>query len=537
MNYPHLQHALPGGALIALVAVIHVFVSHFAVGGGAFLVVTETMARRRNDQALLDYVKRHSMFFALLTLVFGALTGVGIWFTIGLESPEATSTLIDIFVWLWATEWVFFFVEIAAAIIYAKTWKTLSARDHLIVGWIYFVAAWMSLFIINGILTFQLTPGKWLQTHNVWEGFFNPTYWPSLVSRTAMCVVLAGVFGFVTLPKGEGREKIARWSSCWLIAGTIALLPSLRWYFDDFPKFSQGYFNGIFLAVRHGVRGGMAFAAIAVVLALIFGIAKPRWMRAPVVAVLLVCGLGMIGSGEYLREFSRKPWVIDQVVYANDMPAADVKAFQEKGVSHEAKFLVATSTDSLQYGKDIFQMECGACHSEDNYRSMKTRTDGWDADFAADILQHLTVMRGTMPPFAGNETDRAALAKYLVSLNTPWHFQITDANRLEVGAKVFKARCGACHTINGKFRPLRGMFQGNSPDQVAGIFPILGSMNPEMPNFNAPDDQAQALAAYISKEANKPLPVAPAQAQLPTGTTKLISPARPLPVPAGQEVR
>src|ERR1017187_605494 len=122
--------------LIALVAVLHVFVSHFAVGGGFFLVVTETLARRQKDAAVLDYCRRHSNFFMLLTLVFGAISGVGIWFTIGLVSPEATSSLIHIFVWGWAIEWVFFFVEIAAAIIYAYHWDTLDRQTHLIVGWI-----------------------------------------------------------------------------------------------------------------------------------------------------------------------------------------------------------------------------------------------------------------------------------------------------------------------------------------------------------------------------------------------------------------
>src|SRR5687767_8388789 len=44
----------------------HVFVAHFAVGGGLFLVWTERKARRENDAALLDYVRRHSRFFILL---------------------------------------------------------------------------------------------------------------------------------------------------------------------------------------------------------------------------------------------------------------------------------------------------------------------------------------------------------------------------------------------------------------------------------------------------------------------------------------
>ena len=63
MNYPHWQLAIPGGMLIALVAVLHVFISHFAVGGGFFLVVTESLARRQNDAALLKYCRRHSSVF------------------------------------------------------------------------------------------------------------------------------------------------------------------------------------------------------------------------------------------------------------------------------------------------------------------------------------------------------------------------------------------------------------------------------------------------------------------------------------------
>ena len=76
----------------------------------------------------------------------GALTGVGIWFTIALVQPEGTSTLIHTFVRIWALEWVFFAVEIAAAFVYYYGWERLDRRTHLTVGWIYFGAAWISLF-------------------------------------------------------------------------------------------------------------------------------------------------------------------------------------------------------------------------------------------------------------------------------------------------------------------------------------------------------------------------------------------------------
>jgi mono/diheme cytochrome c family protein len=534
LNYPHWQLAIPGGMLIALVAVLHVFVSHFAVGGGFFLVVTESFARRKKDAALLDYCRRHSTFFALLTLVFGAISGVGIWFTIGLVSPEATSSLIHTFVWAWAIEWVFFFVEIAAAIIYAKTWDSLPARDHLIVGWIYFVAAWMSLFVINGILTFMLTPGRWIETQSFWDGMFNPTFLPSLVARTAVSFILAGIFGYITLPKHEGREQVARWAALWMMVGGMVLPLSLWWYFERIPQFSQLYLNGVLTGVRHAVRGGVSFTLLAMAIALVCGVWKPRWMRPPVVALLVVCGLGMIGAGEYLREFVRKPWVINQVIYANDLRAAQVESLQAKGVSHTANFLLTTDTASAAYGENLFHLQCGSCHAAHGYRGMNRRVDGWDAEFAADILQHIHVLRGTMPPYAGNEDDRKALGGYLASLNPPWKFNITDANRLDVGEKVFAARCGHCHTVNGNFRPLRGTFEKQTASQVQEIFPVLGSINSDMPNFNAPDDQAQALAFYISHEANVPLPQKSAPAEMPTGTTRsqLARPALPR-----QEVR
>lgn len=43
MNYP-IRDVPASGLLIAIVAVLHVFVSHFAVGGGLLLVLTEKKA-------------------------------------------------------------------------------------------------------------------------------------------------------------------------------------------------------------------------------------------------------------------------------------------------------------------------------------------------------------------------------------------------------------------------------------------------------------------------------------------------------------
>jgi hypothetical protein len=54
MNYPVWDVAFGAGLLMAVVSVLHVFVSHFAVGGGLFLVLTEKKAARNNDKPLFD---------------------------------------------------------------------------------------------------------------------------------------------------------------------------------------------------------------------------------------------------------------------------------------------------------------------------------------------------------------------------------------------------------------------------------------------------------------------------------------------------
>ncbi len=509
MNFPVWQLGFPGGLLIAIVAVTHVFVSHFAVGGGAFLVLTERRAYAHDDQNLLGYVRRHSKFFALLTLVYGAISGVGIWFTIGLVAPEATSSLIHTFVWAWAIEWVFFFVEITAAIIYSTQWDRLDRKTHMAIGWIYFVAAWMSLFVINGIITYQLTPGRWLATHNIWDGLFNPTYWPSLFLRTAMSVLLAGVFGLITAARerDEIRAKVNRWAGQWMVVGALLLPAFAWWYYSKFPDFSRALLNGTLPAAQHPLRMGILSATVILVLGLVCAIWKPRMMRMPVVVLLVFFAFSLMASGEYLREFVRKPWVINGYIYANGLRVADVARYQEAGFTNGDKFTSTEDYDSAQYGHDLFVAECSSCHTVDGYRAMRKRVVGWDAVFAKEMLSHIHMLRGAMPQFAGNERDRAALGKYLASLNPAVDYsKISD--RTAAGKQSFDNRCGHCHTIDGKMRPLKAAFSGGGPDQVQAILPALDAMSPNMPPFTGTPEEAQVLSEYIAAAANPQAPAA-----------------------------
>ncbi|HHQ49008.1 MAG TPA: cytochrome C, partial [Acidobacteria bacterium] len=232
MDYPVWNLAMGGGALMALVAVTHVIVSHFAVGGGLLIVVAETIGVRRRDHEYRDLAKRSSLVLILFSTVFGAISGVGIWVTAGLIAPGAISALIHTYVWAWAMEWVFFILEIVAALVYYATWNRISKGAHLLVGWLYFVGAYGSLVVINGIIAFMLTPGRWLETRQFWDGFFNPTYWPSVVLRTGIALMMAAVFMVFPALKAsaEARPRLLRFLGGWLTVGTLLAYGGYRWW-------------------------------------------------------------------------------------------------------------------------------------------------------------------------------------------------------------------------------------------------------------------------------------------------------------------
>ena len=77
MDYPIWNVAMGGGVLMAWVAITHVIVSHFAIGGGLIIVVTETLAVKRSDPELRELARRSSLVLILVSTVFGAIIVFG----------------------------------------------------------------------------------------------------------------------------------------------------------------------------------------------------------------------------------------------------------------------------------------------------------------------------------------------------------------------------------------------------------------------------------------------------------------------------
>ncbi|HUA96902.1 MAG TPA: c-type cytochrome [Terracidiphilus sp.] len=511
MNYPVWDLSFGAGLLIAIVATLHVFVSHFAVGGGLFLVVTEHRARRRNDLDLLGWLKRHTKFFVLVTVVFGAISGVGIWFTIGLISPSATSDLIHIFVWGWAIEWVFFFIEITAALLYMYGWDKLDAGLHEWYGWIYFIAAYLSLVIINGIITFMLTSGTWTKNHQFWNGFFNPTYFPSLAFRTAIALALAGIYALVTASVQKDaalKARIVRWSAWWIVP-SLAVLPALGWwYIHKIPPDVWQDAHGLVPTVTR--FAGFAWVLLIVVFALaLLSLVRPAKMHLAFSLLVGLVAFGAMASFEFVRESVRLPFVISHYLYANSLYSTpipgdggfSVDEIDNSGVLPAAKWIdnrTLTSTDQVAVGHEIFRVECESCHTPSAYRGLKQLIDArqWDQSKLKAMLGGLEFMHnGAMPPFAGTDQEQAALAAYLTTVAP---VTTAAANAATDGKTIYTQNCIMCHQVSSK-DPLFQNLDKN-PQTAADSLKDLTTLFPLMPDLKLNDEQRTALVAWINTQ-------------------------------------
>jgi mono/diheme cytochrome c family protein len=494
MQYPFWDAAVSQGILIAGIAVLHVFISHFAIGGGLFLIVNEHAARRRHDAARIDFLQRLSRFFVLVTLAGGALTGVGIWFFIALLNPAATDALIHNFIWAWAIEWTFFFVEILAAILYFYGWKRQTPGAHMIIGWIYFIFAWLSLFVINGILTFMLTPGRWLASGNLRDGFFNPTFWPSLVLRSCVAITLAGLYSLLIAsryPAGKLKLNLVRNAAVWGLGGILGAIPAFFWYWGNIPPEISSPLSILptpGLALQCALWLTVALGGLL----LLFGILVPRLQHLSIALLTLLAGLGWFGSFEWFRESIRKPYIIAGFMYANGLPVAMEARIRQNGIAPLLSFR------SADIGADLFRHACGHCHSFRGYKSLNPAFAGMDPAFIAAIIQSVHYLKGNMPPFWGTAAESGQMAVYIGSRTDRRSLHaIYGMEGVRLGKKVYEIRCGKCHFSGGRRDNIKAI-TGLSKEDYENILNNAPDLGLGMPAFTANQAERTALIEYLA---------------------------------------
>lgn len=498
-NVPYLTSPM----VIAIVAVVHVLVSQYAVGGGILLARENRFALKRSDSDYRKYWKAHAKFFILLTVVFGSVTGVGIWWTIGLASPLATEELIRIFVFGWAIEWVFFVLELVAAFGFYYFWDKLPKGTHAAMGWIYAVAAWISLVLITGITAFMLNSrglfGDWTQTGGFWYAFFNRQFIPQTLIRTGISLMLATFYIYMHITWGSAndklRDKTIRRMRLPSIVGVILMVVGVGGWLVFLPQSSLMMLERA--AAMNLFLGLFAAASAGILLLLWLGpFRAPQKMNFTSSLSLFLLGVAAIGSSEFVREGVRKPYLIDQVVYGNQI------LVDQSGPISRSGFLNSGVWTGL-YLKDL----------QEKYPNLRIYTP---ANILPGSRSHSSANDpGTFAPIAGSDSlhalnvadpsPRAIQSAAVSDLpeeggvrpgNEDW-LRMDEEDQLALGEVLFMHHCNDCHALQHGYSPAAPQLTGKTEEEIVSFLKHLNRPAYFMPPWCGNDTEAVLLARFL----------------------------------------
>jgi len=409
------------GLVMAAVAVVHVFLAQFAVGGGMLLCYMQWLAMTGRNPNARKFVKGYFKVLVLISFVVGALTGVGIWFTAIQVSAPTIGAMVDNFHWLWATEYLFFFLEIVAGYCFYRYHTRLDDRSALSLLIVYSVASWVSLFIINGILSWQLTPGRWLETHSLVDGFFNPSFWPSLFFRTIVSLTLASLAACVVvnlMTELDRKQKTLLINRVAILLVPMVAMPLLGlWYLSVMPADSRSWVLGgspaMMLFLNIAIGSSMVIGAYA-----LFGmVLQHLYINGATASLLLVLAFGATAGGEFVREGSRKPYSVRHVLYSNAIRPGDVAELRETGCLSLDRYPIRNGasypSDDLREGARVFRRQCAVCHTVHGTNGVAELTGSWDLNQMRMNIAKLQHTKPFMPPFAGTPQELEWLVQFI----------------------------------------------------------------------------------------------------------------------------
>lgn len=412
------------GLVIGGLGILHVFVAQFAIGGGMLMCYFQHLASTGRCPPARRFLDGYFKAIVLISFVVGALTGVGMWFTSIQISPRTIGMMVDSFHWLWATEWTIFCVEVVAGYTYYRCAKELSDAARMFLLATYTAAAWLSLFWINGIISWQLTPGAWLETKNVWDGFFNPSFFPSLLFRTVTCMTIAALAACIvinTMTDLERRDRAELTYRAAHFLAPMALMPALGvWFLWSMPADSRSWVLGgsptMTLFLGAAVGASLLLGLYAVVGLLI----QRLYINGATATLLAMLALVATAGGEFVREGARKPYSIREVLFSNSITPEEVEELRRGGTTARVRFPLrdaeAYPTALLKTGAIVFRTQCSVCHTLDGINGLTHLAGSWTLEQRRMNIAKLQHTKPFMPPFAGSAWEVEAVAQLI-----GWH--------------------------------------------------------------------------------------------------------------------
>ena len=424
--------------LMGITGTIHILASHTSVGAAILFAFLAHKAYKEDRTDLYDYMKKYGMFLLIFSYVIGSITGPGIWYTATAASPRGISALIHNFVWVWATEWVFFVYEVIGVFALVYFIGKIDRRTHLKLTYTFALASLGTLFLIIGIISFMMWPGNdaFYQTGSASDAFFGVNTFPHMFLRIGFMIMMSGVIGLIISSalkdKALSSEMTRKMGYVSLIGGFLTMV-FFMWYIKTLPE-SADVLLGIYLPSILTTRIALIIAFTLYFLVAIF---KPQYIkRSLAIVMLLVIAVVGLWPGEKLRESMRKPYVAGRYIYSNqiisrDVPGKNIKSevelVAEKGLLKVNPWIperlrTITPENKLEAGYLLTKLACSNCHGlekDAKFRPLMARLQGQDAETIKVFMQSALATGSIpyMPKIALPDEEFDAMAAWIATQN------------------------------------------------------------------------------------------------------------------------
>lgn len=437
--YPLFYFPQIGSAwLMGITGTIHILASHTSVGAAILFAFLAHKAYKENRSDLYDYMKKYGMFLLIFSYVLGSISGPGIWYTATAASPRGISALIHNFVWVWATEWVFFVYEVIGVFALVYFIDKIDRKSHLILTYTFALASLGTLFLIIGIISFMMWPGNeaFYMTGSASDAFFGINTFPHMFLRIGFMIMMSGVIGLIissALKDKELSSELTRKMGVVSLIGGFLTMVFFAWYLLTLPESADTLLD-IYLPDILTSRIGLIAAFAIYFLVAIFA---PRLIKQPVaIAMLFVIAIVGLWPGEKLRESLRKPYVAGRYIYSNQIIARDVPG---KGIKSEVDIVAQhgllkvnpwipdrlrtiTPENKLEAGELLTKLACSNCHGlekDAKFRPLMEKLAGQDAESIKAFLKGVLAEGADpyMPKIALPDEEFDAMAAWIATQN------------------------------------------------------------------------------------------------------------------------
>jgi hypothetical protein len=173
---------------------------------------------------------------------------------------------------------------------------------------------------------------------------------------------------------------------------------------------------------------GLMTLLVATIVAMIRKNAIPSPMGATLLCLLAFISFGAM---EFVREGSRKPYVIEGFMYSTGVTPqtahrvdtqANITQTRSSGILSVSGWPLIEwngqgKPTPLQRGRAVYRSACLGCHSVDGYNAVRPLVKGWSDVTVNHLLDNMDEIKPSMPPFPGTERDKHDLVIYLKSLS------------------------------------------------------------------------------------------------------------------------